>query len=119
MYTAIMSNSYPTIDIAATGRNIRSLMAERGFGPVSVCEQFGIGSLQTVYNWMNGRNLPSIDHLYDLSMLLNVQIDDIIVSARRDGEYSSNEIMLGMAPNNNTVQPTIVSILRNGTLRVS
>jgi transcriptional regulator with XRE-family HTH domain len=119
MYTAIMSNKYPTIDIAATGRNIRSLMAAHGIGPVSVCEQFGIGSLQTVYNWMNGRNLPSIDHLYDLSMLLNIRIDDIIVPTRHDGEYSYNGIMLGMAPAGNTIQPTIVSILRNGMLRVS
>jgi transcriptional regulator with XRE-family HTH domain len=94
-------------------------MAERGFGPVSVCEQFGIGSLQTVYNWMSGRNLPSIDHLYDLSVLLTVSIDDIIVPARCDSEFSYNEAMLDMAPDNNTIQPTIVSILRNGMVRVS
>ncbi|MDR1495623.1 MAG: helix-turn-helix domain-containing protein [Clostridiales Family XIII bacterium] len=111
-------------------------MAERGFGPVFICGQFGIGSLQTVYNWMNGRNLPSIDHLYDLSMLLTVPIDDIIVPARRDGAYSSNGMMLGLTPDRGAVretpakdarhgfnrrfpQPVVVSILQNGTLRVS
>jgi transcriptional regulator with XRE-family HTH domain len=114
-----MNNRYPAIDIAATGENIRSLMAERGFGPVSICAQFGIGSLQTVYNWMNGRNLPSIDHLYDLSMLLAVPIDDIIVPVRSDDEYVPNEVMSNIAPDGDAARPVIVSILRNGMLRVS
>jgi transcriptional regulator with XRE-family HTH domain len=114
-----MNNRYPAIDIAATGRNIKNLMAERGFGPVSIRAQFGIGSLQTVYNWLNGRNLPSIDHLYDLSVLLAVSIDDIIVPARTNDEYLSNEIMVSVAPDGNAARPVMVSILRNGMLKVS
>jgi transcriptional regulator with XRE-family HTH domain len=104
-----MDGKYPAIDIAATGKNIRSLMAERDASPVSICRQFGIGSLQTVYNWMNGRNLPSIDHLYDLSLLVAVPIDDIIVPVRSGGEYLYNEIMLSLAPDHNATPPVIVS----------
>jgi transcriptional regulator with XRE-family HTH domain len=117
-----MDSSYPAIDIAATGRNIKSLMAERGASPVSICKQFGIGSLQTVYNWMNGRNLPTIDHLYDLSLLWAVPIDDIIVPERRSDDYSCNlynETVLGLASDHSVAPSVIVSILRNGTLRVS
>jgi transcriptional regulator with XRE-family HTH domain len=114
-----MDNSYPAIDIAATGKNIKSLMAERGASPVSICKQFGIGSLQTVYNWMNGRNLPSIDHLYDLSLLWAVSIDDIIVPERCPDDYSCNKTVVGLASDHSVAPPVIVSILRNGNMKVS
>ena len=42
-----------------------------------------VGSIQTVYNWCNGLNMPTIDNLYALSQLLRVPIDVIICGNRK------------------------------------
>ena len=34
---------------------------------------------QAIYNWQSGRNLPSIDHLYAISKLLQMTVNDILV----------------------------------------
>jgi len=35
--------------------------------------------VQTVYQWIEGINIPSVDHLYALSRLFHVNIDDMLM----------------------------------------
>jgi len=41
---------------------------------------FGFNSPQAIYKWQNGTALPTVDNLIVLAALLNVRIDDILVT---------------------------------------
>lgn len=74
---------FPTINIRETGVNLRRTMDKRGVTPKDIKEFLGLGSIQTVYNWFNGLNMPTVDNLYALSQLLRVPIDEIICGNRK------------------------------------
>ena len=41
---------------------------------------FGFNSPQAIYKWQNGTALPTVDNLIVLAALLQVRIDDIIIT---------------------------------------
>ncbi len=73
----------PTIDMAATGENIRKLMKERGVTVRDVQRACGFTTGNTVYKWVHGTAMPAIDSLVVLAHLCNVTIDEIIITTRR------------------------------------
>ena len=74
------NNHFPVIDTVATGTNIKRLFLERNLTVGDVQRHFGFESPRTVYNWTSGKSLPNIDNLYALSYLLDVTINEILVS---------------------------------------
>ena len=74
---------FPTINLRATGVNLQRIMDKRGIVPKDIKELLNLGSIQTVYNWCNGLNMPTVDNLYALSQLLQVPIDEIICGNRK------------------------------------
>ena len=72
-------NLFPTIDPAATGRNIQRLRKARGLTVRDLQSYFGFEDPQAIYRWQWGRSLPSVDNLYALSALLHVSMNDILV----------------------------------------
>lgn len=73
---------FPIINLREIGINLHRIMDKRGITPKDIKEFLNLGSLQTVYNWCNGLNMPTIDNLYALSQLLRVPIDAIICGNR-------------------------------------
>lgn len=71
--------SFPVIDLAATGRNIRRLREERGLTVRDLQAYFGFEEPQAIYKWQKGKSLPTVDNLYALAALLQVTVDDILV----------------------------------------
>lgn len=45
-------------------------------------EYLNLTCVQSVYHWIEGKSLPSVDNLYALSTLFNVKIDDMICGNR-------------------------------------
>jgi len=74
---------FPTINLRETGINLRRIMDKRGITPKDIKEYLNLGSIQTVYNWCNGQNMPTVDNLYALSQFLQVPIDEIICGNRK------------------------------------
>ena len=74
---------FPTINLRETGVNLHRIMDKRGITPKDIKEFLNLGSIQTVYNWCNGLNMPTVDNLYALSQLLRVSIDKIICGNRK------------------------------------
>ena len=74
--------SYPTIDKVKTGKRIKTLMRKRGLNVKNIKEYLGLGSVQSVYHWLDGSSMPTIDNLYALSELLQVPIDDMLCGNR-------------------------------------
>lgn len=73
----------PVIDMRATGARIRLLMQLRGLSVREVQEYLGMPYPQSIYHWFHGRNLPTPDHLYALSELLQVPVDLLLCGNRR------------------------------------
>ena len=71
--------SYPVIDLAATGNNIRRLRVERGLTVRDLQSYFGFEEPRAIYKWQKGETLPSVDNLYALGNLLDVPMDQILV----------------------------------------
>ena len=62
-----------TIDKAKTGQQIRLLMEKRGVTVRDV----------SVYHWLDGQSMPTLDNLYALSDLLKVPMDMLVCGNRR------------------------------------
>ena len=74
----------PTIDLAQTGANIINLRKAAGLTVHDLQMVFGFNSPQAIYKWQNGTALPTVDNLIVLAALLNVRIDDILVTTVPD-----------------------------------
>ena len=74
-----MSSTMPTIDMTATGANIKALLKAKGLKVADVQHTCGFNTPQAVFKWMRGDAMPSIDNLVILSHLLGVTIDHIII----------------------------------------
>ena len=70
----------PTIDPVLTGRRITDLRKQAGLSVHDLQHIFGFNSPQAIYKWQNGITLPTVDNLIVLAKLLNVRIDDILVT---------------------------------------
>lgn len=86
---------FPTIDMAATGRNIYTLRVARGLTVTDLQRYFGFDAPQAIYKWQNGQTLPSIDNLYALSYLLEVSIEDILIPKRSQFQILPQEDSCG------------------------
>ena len=70
----------PTINMARTGQNINRLRKLAGLSVRDLQEIFGFATPQAIYKWQQGVALPTIDNLVVLAAVLNVRLDDILVT---------------------------------------
>ena len=73
---------YPVIDMRATGQNIRRLMLIYGLTVNDIKDALGLTAPQSIYHWLDGRSLPTLDNMYALSKLFSIPIDSIIIGDR-------------------------------------
>ena len=77
----------PVINKKETGLKLRKIMDEKDFSVKDVQQYLGLGSVQSVYHWLNGISMPTIDNLYALSELFQVPIDEMICGNRKKYVY--------------------------------
>lgn len=70
----------PIIDMVKTGQNIKFLRKRAGLSVADLQRAFGFATPQAIYKWQQGVALPSIDNLIVLAALLDVKIDDILIT---------------------------------------
>ena len=71
---------FPTINLARTGANIVRLRKAADLTVHDLQAVFGFNSPQAIYKWQNGTALPTVDNLIVLAALLQVRIDDILIT---------------------------------------
>lgn len=69
---------YPVIDSRATGVNLRRIMDAKDITVKELKEFLGLSSIQSIYHWLNGICLPSIDNLYAMSIYFGLPMDALI-----------------------------------------
>ena len=70
----------PTIDMQATGRNIKDKMAAKGMTVTDIQGVFGFHTPQAIFKWLRGATLPTLDNLVILANIFGTTMDDIIVT---------------------------------------
>ena len=73
---------YPTIDRYETGKRIKNLMDANNYSVKDIKEYLNLACVQSVYHWLDGKSLPTVDNFYALSVLFNVSVDSIICGNR-------------------------------------
>ena len=49
-----------------------------GVKPKDIQEYLGFGCVQSVYRWLDGVSMPTVDNLYAISKMLQVPMDSIV-----------------------------------------
>lgn len=71
--------SYPNIDMQQTGIKLKQMLESAGYTPRMIQEQLHLSCVQPIYRWYKGQILPSVDHLFMLSELLSVHMEEFLV----------------------------------------
>ena len=82
-------NNIPTINMAATGKNINTLRKRAGISVKQLQDVLGFNTPQAIYKWINGVSMPTIDNLVILAAVLGVTIDEIIVVDEQGAKASA------------------------------
>ena len=69
---------FPLINKRETGINIRRIMDKQGITARDIQKYLGLGCVQSIYRWLDGISMPTIDNLYALSELFQIPIDTIV-----------------------------------------
>lgn len=73
-------NSYPDIDMKKTGLLLKNRIFSAGYSVKDIQEKLGLSCPQPIYRWFKGIILPSVNHLFVLSQLLGVHMEELLVS---------------------------------------
>lgn len=79
--------TYQNIDMQETGKKIKYLLESRGYTPRMLQEYLHLSCVQPIYRWYKGLILPSVDHLFMLSQLLHVHMEDFLVKENAINTY--------------------------------
>lgn len=60
---------YPTINMKAIGMRIHQILNQRKLTVKDVQKFLNLSSVQSIYHWLKGQSLPTVDNLYALSEL--------------------------------------------------
>ncbi len=70
---------YDNIDMTKTGALLKRNIEDAGYTVRDIQNILHLSCPQPVYRWYKGTNLPSVDHLYVLSKLLRMHMEDLLV----------------------------------------
>lgn len=68
----------PVIDTLGTAKNIAFLKNQYQYSARAIQKACCLETVQSVYKWLYGRSLPSIDNLVVLSYIFKTPIDEIL-----------------------------------------
>ncbi len=67
-----------TLDMELSGKKICAAIKASGYSVKELQEMLYLACPQPVYRWRRGDTLPSVEHLFKLSIILNVPMEDLL-----------------------------------------
>ena len=74
--------TYPNIDMQQTGIKLKHMLESAGYTHRMLQDYLHLSCVQPIYRWYKGLILPSVDHLFMLSELLNVHMEEFLVKKK-------------------------------------
>ena len=81
---------YPVIDAERTGSLLRFICKGKNITVKDIQKHLHIASNQAIYDWFNGKTLPSLNNMYALSHLVNVPMERLLVSEKKQFSLYKN-----------------------------
>ena len=78
---------YPGLDLKQSGLLLRYQIRKSGYSVRDIQDYLVLSCPQPVYRWFQGKALPSVDHLYALSRLLGVHMEDLLAGSQESPAY--------------------------------
>lgn len=78
---------YPEINMIKTGRLLREISKRKSFSVKKIQAALGLASNQAVYDWFNGKSLPTLNNLFALSCLFKLPMESMIISDVERNNY--------------------------------
>ena len=75
---------YLNIDMKATGLKLQQEIKKSGYDVKYIQRNLRLSCPQPIYRWFKGQILPSINHLYMLSVILGVSMEELLVIRQND-----------------------------------
>lgn len=72
------------LDIIETGARIKYFMDMRKVKVKDVQKVIGFSNPNAIYKWRQGRAMPTIDNLIILASILDVKLDDLVVTTKME-----------------------------------
>lgn len=69
----------PSIDMTATGANIKQTMKSKRISISQMQKAFGFNTPQAIYKWFRGDAMPTIDNMVILASIFDTTIDQLII----------------------------------------
>ena len=69
-----------SINMEKTGSNISNIIFSKDISVKEVSDMLGFSSTRSVYKWLSGQTLPSLDSLIILSEILETTMDELIIA---------------------------------------
>ena len=71
---------YPDVDLMRTGAMLKDQIQSAGYTVKDIQQYLMLSCPQPIYRWYSGKILPSVNHLYAISRLLGVHMEELIVA---------------------------------------
>ncbi len=71
---------YELIDQVKSGKKLKIMLESAGYDVKYIQDYLHLSCPQSIYRWYKGKALPSLEHLSALSKLLDVQMEQLLVS---------------------------------------
>ena len=81
---------YANIDMKRSGQKMKQMILEAGYDVKAIQNYLHLAYPQPVYRWFHGQVLPTVDHLFMLSKLLGVHMEEFLVEAEEESDLDKN-----------------------------
>ena len=73
--------SIDVIDVSETSKKLKKIIEAKNMTAKDIQQALGLDSIQAVYKWMSPKykSMPTVDHLLQLSKVLNCHMEDLLV----------------------------------------
>ena len=76
-----MSYSKKTLNRKVTGKNIFNIITLSDYTFEEVAFILELNSPRVIYEWVKGNKMPSLENFYNLIILLNAKLEDVLAFA--------------------------------------
>ena len=76
-----MSYSKKTLNRKVTGKNIFNIITQSVYTFEEVAFILELNSPRVIYEWVKGNKMPSLENFYNLIILLNAKVEDVLAFA--------------------------------------
>ena len=77
------------IDYITTGINLKNQIKIAGYDVKYIKEYLDLHSVQAIYKWQRGECLPTVEHMFKISQLLDITIDNLVMQQIPYTEYNA------------------------------